>query len=828
MSWPLPQDFNEAIQNPATVFTDPDLKGGQAIVGPTGLPLPQSGNFADVYQVRGADGRDWAVKCFTRPVFGLESRYDRVAEALAEANLPFGVEFTYLEQGIRVRGAWRPAVKMEWVEGLTLNHVVEDNLASQKVLSGLVRLWAKMCQRLRDAKIAHADLQHGNVLLVPGSQPGKYGLKLIDYDGMYVPALAEHPSGEAGHPNYQHPRRAETRAYSPDLDKFPHLVVATALKALEISGPSLWHRYDTGDNLLFVEKDFKDPSASPLMKELWATGHPTLQALVGRLAVSCDRHIARTPWLDEVLPESEPLPLDPDDFREADVLLGVSAAEVVAAVPVVEAVMVPEAAAEPGYVDAEPVPARPKAGTRESKSRREDEEEPEERKLSPVLLIVIGVGAILLAGGAVGGVLMLRGKNSDAAESVRPSGPLSLPGPVLVPGGPSPDRPRPRDTNRPKQKDNGNTFPDDPRGDEKAGPAGPPPPLTPTKEPVPELKPRWIVASATQTTSGPGVMAFDSASETLFCGATSAKGFAAFDVKAGGPRTGFTLPPKLMGPVARIYAIDSGLVEVFIKDDPNILVWNTKTGKTATGFRVPQLPPNEAVSGFPVSIWISPNGRYLAMGQSGTPAGDNVTLPFRVFDGQDNGRSIFPHPWKGGSVHFTADSSRVLIASFDGKFRWCDLPDRRREIAITLASRGDDSPHVVGGISGDGRVIGYVGIGHTARGVRGGQPDPMPRLLDGSNGADLLRFDPQEYDLTTPPVVSADGRLAAVKQSSPVGGRTVFDLVEVTTGTTISRASVQPVGPGTFCIFSPDNRLLAVYTPANNGVTLFDLTAGMP
>ena len=44
MSWPLSHDFNEAIQNPRIVFTDPDLKGGEAVVGATGLPLPRSGN----------------------------------------------------------------------------------------------------------------------------------------------------------------------------------------------------------------------------------------------------------------------------------------------------------------------------------------------------------------------------------------------------------------------------------------------------------------------------------------------------------------------------------------------------------------------------------------------------------------------------------------------------------------------------------------------------------------------------------------------------------------------------------------------------------------
>src|SRR5205823_7863354 len=190
--------------------------------------------------------------------------------------------------------------------------VVEDNAASQKVLSGLLRLWVKMCRRLRDAGIAHADLQHGNVLLVPGSQSGSYGLKLIDYDGMYVPALANTPSGESGHPNYQHPLRAAKQVYSPDLDRFPHLVITTAFKALAVLGPKLWERFDTGDNMLFTEDDFKAPADSRLMKELWESKNLSLKALVGHLAIACTRPIPQTPWLDQIAPDGIAIPLSAD------------------------------------------------------------------------------------------------------------------------------------------------------------------------------------------------------------------------------------------------------------------------------------------------------------------------------------------------------------------------------------------------------------------------------------------------------------------------------------------------------------------------------------
>ena len=123
----------------------------------------------------------------------------------------------------------------------------------------------------------------------------------IDYDAMYLPALANAPAYEAGHPNYQHPTRTE-RSYSPDLDRFPLLVVATALKALAVRGPALWKRYDNGNNLLFTADDFQNPASSALMRELWQSGNPALRVLVGKLALACTQPLPETPWLDELVP----------------------------------------------------------------------------------------------------------------------------------------------------------------------------------------------------------------------------------------------------------------------------------------------------------------------------------------------------------------------------------------------------------------------------------------------------------------------------------------------------------------------------------------------
>src|SRR5205085_2498824 len=218
----------------------PDLKAGVVTVNALGLPAPRSGNFADVYQLRGAHGRSWALKCFTRQVAGLEQRYARIDEHLREVDLPFTVGFRFYPEGIRVKGSWYPLLKMDWVEGFTLNEFVRQNLTKVANLESLFQIWLRLSRRLRDSDIAHADLQHGNVLLVPGAKAATLGLKLIDYDGMWVPALADKPSGELGHPAYQHPQRLREKIYSKQVDRFPHLVIGTALLSLIVGGPDVW------------------------------------------------------------------------------------------------------------------------------------------------------------------------------------------------------------------------------------------------------------------------------------------------------------------------------------------------------------------------------------------------------------------------------------------------------------------------------------------------------------------------------------------------------------------------------------------------------------
>lgn len=287
MNWPPASDYQDAIQNPVTCFHDLELKAGKAAINKIGLPRVASGNFASVYEMKTGAQR-WAVRCFLRQGEDQQNRYALLSLYLSRLVIAGMVEFSYQQEGIRVRGKWYPIVKMEWVEGETLTTYVQKNLHQPEKLRNLALQWRGLIDRLRQHKIAHADLQHGNVLVSPQGQ-----LRLVDYDGMFVPKLAGRRSSELGHINYQHPKRTP-EDFDERLDNFSALVIYTALMALSLE-PGLWKRFDTGENMLFTAQDFRLPAQSVLLEYLHRHSDPGLKALAGTLITACYGSVAQTP-----------------------------------------------------------------------------------------------------------------------------------------------------------------------------------------------------------------------------------------------------------------------------------------------------------------------------------------------------------------------------------------------------------------------------------------------------------------------------------------------------------------------------------------------------
>ncbi len=239
-------------------------------LNPLGLPAPATGAMASVYRVS-SNGSDWAVRCFLNHRGDQEGRYTSISEFVWKDDIDCTVPFVYLREGIRVKGTWYPILKMEWVQGQTLDTYLRKNFRDLEKMNLLLRNFQKLAFELEIAGIAHGDLQHGNVIVTSN------GLRLVDYDGLYVPALLGMKSLELGHPNYQHPKRLDHH-FDTMVDNFSCWLIYISLHALTID-PDLFERFGGGEEwILYRRVDLCEPDQSPLFTHLLEHQSDTIRA----------------------------------------------------------------------------------------------------------------------------------------------------------------------------------------------------------------------------------------------------------------------------------------------------------------------------------------------------------------------------------------------------------------------------------------------------------------------------------------------------------------------------------------------------------------------
>ena len=313
MAWPNIRDFSNALLNPDVCFNDSELAEGQVELHPVRrTPVVWPGNFASVYKITAADGQNFAVRCFTREVRDHESRYNRLSQYLKTANPPGFVKFDYQPKGIRVGADWYPIVKMDWVNGQTLDKFVENNRHDPSALKRISDQWREIAGELQRLPAAHNDLQHGNIII----QPDK-SIRLVDYDGIFLPQFQGNDSPEIGHSNFQHPQRSSSD-YAAHIDNFPALVIYLSLLAVA-ANPDLWKHYND-DNLIFTKNDFAQPKSSELFQTLKSNGDATIRNLAALLESYCARPVAETPTLEIALQSNgatpRNTPTSPTTYRQ--------------------------------------------------------------------------------------------------------------------------------------------------------------------------------------------------------------------------------------------------------------------------------------------------------------------------------------------------------------------------------------------------------------------------------------------------------------------------------------------------------------------------------
>ncbi len=333
MPLPLIGDYTDAVQNPSVCFGDPELAelaAGQPELHPLRrIPLVYSGNFAAVYPMVCGSVK-YALRCFTREVDDPEKRYERyqrLSNFFTLIRSDAFVDYRYYERGIRVKGEWHPTIRMEWVDGSRLDRFVEDNLSRPDEIQKVCDELLEVNRNMATLSIAHNDLQHGNLMVQRDGH-----IRLVDYDGFFLPLFRGQPSPELGHAQYQHPLRG-VDDYGYYVDNFPALVIYVSLIALE-ADPGLWNRFYTQDNLIFTRADYADPANSDCFRAVKNSPDPAVRHLASYLERCCSMPVDQIPGLEEILDNAPPS------------TLGQSAAP--ASAPARPAAPVPSPAAAPG------------------------------------------------------------------------------------------------------------------------------------------------------------------------------------------------------------------------------------------------------------------------------------------------------------------------------------------------------------------------------------------------------------------------------------------------------------------------------------------------
>ena len=286
--YPTSDEYNIAVQIPAS-FTDRELKAATVKKNNIGYPVALGGGFALTYEMTAGKKR-MAVRCFHKQTTGLEAKYSLIGQHLASASGPF-VKFEFQPRGIRVNGRPFPLVKMDWADGEPLGSYLETAHEDRVALGGLLAGFRDLSRFLANRRMAHGDLQNGNVLIRPD------GLTLIDYDGMYVPGMAAGQGSELGQLHFQHPRRSADD-FGPAMDRFSLIVIDISLRAL-MERPRLFGKHSSGENILLSAADYRAPSQSEAFADLRAI--PPIATDVDRLAALCAAPLSAVPSLEEFL-----------------------------------------------------------------------------------------------------------------------------------------------------------------------------------------------------------------------------------------------------------------------------------------------------------------------------------------------------------------------------------------------------------------------------------------------------------------------------------------------------------------------------------------------
>ena len=267
MNYPLISEYIESIKHPEDNFNV--LCTLRPVYDEAGEIVMSSGNFAVVFKMKDeSSGKLYAVKCFLREQEGRDIAYQQITDELEYVALTYLCSIKYLQKELFVDSTVSsdtefPVLLMDWVEGVTLDKYVHQHISDKYALQLITYQFCEMAAWLMSQTFAHGDLKPDNILVTEDG-----ALVLVDYDGMFVPAMQGQKARELGSPDYRHPLRTED-CFNEHIDDFPLALIGMSLKAIALDTSLLQNNAKT-DSLLFSESDFHNIGECLMMKSLCA------------------------------------------------------------------------------------------------------------------------------------------------------------------------------------------------------------------------------------------------------------------------------------------------------------------------------------------------------------------------------------------------------------------------------------------------------------------------------------------------------------------------------------------------------------------------------
>lgn len=264
MQYPLISEYLAAIQDAHDNLDK--LSHLVPVLDKHGEPYRSSGAFAVVFKMKDEQtGKCYALKCFTEDQEGRAEAYRQIAEELEFVDSPYITSVKYLEKELFVDSNCEddefPVLLMDWIEGETMETYIAENYTDSYEMSMLCYRFCKMAAWLRSQFFAHGDIKPDNIIVRPDGT-----LTLVDYDGMFVPAMKGQKSPTIGTKDFSHPLRT-IDDFDETIDDFALASIALSLKAISLDS-SLLQSYGASDRLLFSATDYLDLSKSKIFAAL--------------------------------------------------------------------------------------------------------------------------------------------------------------------------------------------------------------------------------------------------------------------------------------------------------------------------------------------------------------------------------------------------------------------------------------------------------------------------------------------------------------------------------------------------------------------------------